>query len=468
MTITNDGLAEGEDPFRELDPRNAEPAAEIPFDEEMPGLLPEEFWKEREIFQHIRDAAHARLCSGDVAFWATMARLSGMVSHKVRAETLIGDPASLNLFVAVVGPPGAGKSTSAAISRRLMDGPEDFLDGLPIGTGQGMCEIFMGEVEEDTGRCIERGPNRGDPVMTKVRKQVAHNAYFYVDEGGVLGKQGSGDTSVLYETIRSAAVGGTIGQTNASADRRRRIEADSYSMGMLIGFQPVTALPLLADWGTGTPQRFIWSWVIDPHIPRKRPAHPGKITGHLGAWRPTADVLIAFPPDICQMLEDDLRERRSNPNTEETSEDLDGHAGLIKVKVAALLAILDKRMQVTDDDWRIAEMLWANSCLVRDSLAARAKRESEAARKAAEDAAVSVATRIHEATAGADRKLESLAVLIRQHVGNAGIAGITWGAVRKLFASRDRPLLEKAIEIAVAKGWVVEIEERFHVPVADA
>lgn len=463
--LTNNGLAEVEDAWKDVDPPSDEPIddSKVPTDGDLPGLLPEEFWKEREIFQHIRNAAHARLCSGDVAFWATMARLSGMVSHRVRAETYIGDPASLNLFVAAVGPPGAGKSTSAAIARRLMDGPDDFLDGLPLGTGQGMCEIFMGEVDEGTGKYKANG----EEITARVRKQVAHNAYFYVDEGGVLGKNGSGETSVLFETIRSAAIGGTIGQTNASADRKRLITADSYAMGMLIGFQPVTALPLLADAGTGTPQRFIWSWVIDPHISRDRPAHPGKIVGHLGTWRPTADTLIAFPERICKMLEDNILERRCDPNYEENPDDLNGHADLMKVKVASLLAILDKRLRVDEDDWRLAETLWASSCLVRDSLALRAKREAEAARKAQEDAAVGVAVRIHDARTSSDHNLERLAQGVRRNVAKAEAGGITWGALRKKFEAKDRPLLEKALALAVSRGWVVEEGDRICMAIED-
>jgi len=84
------------------------------------GRIPDEFWKARPAFEHIRQAAHSQACSGDVLFYSTMARMSGMVSHNVRAQTGIGGAASLNLFAAIVGAAGTGKSTGSSLARELM------------------------------------------------------------------------------------------------------------------------------------------------------------------------------------------------------------------------------------------------------------------------------------------------------------------------------------------------------------
>jgi hypothetical protein len=455
VTITNDGLPENEDPFRKVDPPGAGEA--VPTSAEMPGLLPEDFWKKRPLFEQIRDTAHARRCSADVAFWATMTRFSGMISHRIRLDSGVGKLASLNLFAAVVGPPGAGKSSSAELAFDIMSAPDDFLDGLPIGTGEGMCEIYMGEELRGTGKYNAKR----EEIMKLVRLQVAHNAYFYVDEGAVLTQNGSKSASVLMETIRSAAIGGSIGQTNASADRKRLIKRGQYAMGMLIGYQETTALPMLADADGGTPQRLFWSWVLDPNIPKERPKYKPKITDHLGLWRPESDVVIEFPRWIQDEIDEELQARRSGAKEIDI---LDGHSPLMKVKAAGNLALLDKRKKIKDEDWEIADLLWANSCLVRNSLVARARQEAEAVRKAQEDAQVSVATRIHEATAGADRRLESLANRVRTYVADAGVGGITWGALRKKLASSERPLLEKAIELAEGRGWIVQHDDRLCIP----
>ncbi|MGW4691965.1 hypothetical protein ACWEO1_06255 [Kitasatospora cineracea] len=421
------------------------------------GLLPEEFWKARPVFEHIRQAAHSEGCSGDVLLYTSLARLSGMISHHIRARTGIGGRASLNIYTAMVGRSGAGKSSGAALTRDLMPSAnEDFRDGLPIGSGEGMAEAFMGVVEEETGEIHERGKYKGDPVMKRVRKQVRHNAYFYADEGEIIAKVGERSGSILGETLRRAAIGETLGQTNASEERTRYVAAGSYSLGLTVGFQPSTALPMLADASTGTPQRFLWCWADDPSIPDTPPETPGPLTAHPGLLLPPGPVDIHFPDDIKAML---WREKVARARGELEVPELDGHAGLMKVKVAALLALLDgDRLLVTQDDWDLAETVWRSSCSVRDTLVLRAEREAAAERQRQEEALVQQALRAHTAKSDADLALERVAGLVRKHSSQVG--GITLGAFRKALRSTDRPIAEKAVTLAVTRGWVFEEGDR--------
>lgn len=423
----------------------------------LPGRLTEEFWNARPLFAHIRQAAHAEGCSGDVLFYSLLTRMSGMLSHQFRAKTGIGGRASLNIFSAVVGPSGAGKSTSSSLTRALMPAPsEDFRDGLPVGSGEGIAEAFMGTVEEPTGELHRGGPNKGDPVMRRVRKQVRHNAYFYVDEGQTIAKLGERSGSVLGETLRRAAVGETLGQTNASEERTRYVPAGSYSLGLLVGFQPSTAVPVLADASTGTPQRFLWAWADDPSIPDEPPAWPGVVSCRTWQRVPADPVDINFPLRVRQML---WRDKVGRNRGEIEVPELDGHAGLIKVKVAALLALLDDREHVTDDDWALAETIWTASCGVRDALVERAHREAAAERQRDQDAKVHQVMREHEAKADADLKLERVARFVQKHASQVG--GITFGDLNRRAASRDRgALLRKGIDLAVSRGWVFEEGDR--------
>ncbi|MFR9796588.1 hypothetical protein ACL02U_11890 [Streptomyces sp. MS06] len=422
-----------------------------------PGLLPETFWNARPVFQHIRQAAHSQGCSGDTVLYSTLARLSGMISHHIRAVTGIGGRASLNIFAAMVGTSGAGKSISAGCVRDLMHpADDDFRDGLPIGSGEGIAETFMGSVEEPTGEIHQKGPHKGDPVMAKVRKQVRHNAFFYVDEGQTMAKLGERSGSILGETLRRAAIGEALGQTNASEERTRYIAPGSYSLGLLAGFQPSIATVLLADAHTGTPQRFFWGWADDPTIPENPPPWPGPIEPHPGRMRPNQPIDIDFPVSIKRML---WRERVARGRGEVEVPELDGHAGLMKVKLAALFALLDGgRLNVTEDDWELAEVVWKSSCAVRDSLVLRAQREAAAEKQRAEDAKVHAELRSHVAKKGADLTLERVAHLVRRHASQVG--GVTYGALKKALASRDRPVAEKAVDLAVARGWVFEEGDR--------
>lgn len=422
-----------------------------------PGLLPESFWAARPVFQHMRQAAHSQGCSGDLVLYSTLARLSGMLSHHIRAVTGIGGRASLNVFAAMVGTSGAGKSISAGCVRDLMHpADDDFRDGLPIGTGEGIAEAFMGTVDEATGELHQKGPYKGDPVMAKVRKQTRHNAFFYVDEGQTLAKLAERSGSILGETLRRAAIGEALGQTNASEERTRYIAPGSYSLGLLAGFQPSIATVLLADAHTGTPQRFYWGWADDPSIPDEPPPWPGPIEPHPGRIRPDQPVDITFPARIRKML---WQDRVARGRGEVEVAELDGHAGLMKVKLAALFALLDGcRYEVTEDDWALAEIAWESSCKVRDSLVLRAQREAAAEKQRAEDAKVHAELRSHVAKKDADLTLERVAHLVRRHASTVG--GVTYGALKKALASRDRPVAEKAVSLAVARGWVFEEGDR--------
>lgn len=421
------------------------------------GLLPETFWSARAVFQHIRQAAHSQGCSGDLVLYSTLARLSGMLSHHIRAVTGIGGRASLNIFAAMVGTSGSGKSISAGCVRDLMPpADDDFRDGLPIGTGEGIAEAFMGTVDEATGELHLKGPLKGDPVMQKVRKQVRHNAFFYVDEGQALAQLGSRTGSILGETLRRAAIGEALGQTNASEERTRYIAPGSYSLGLLAGFQPGIATGVLADSHTGTPQRFYWGWADDPSIPDVPPPWPGAIDAHPGRLRPSEPVNIVFPERIRRML---WADRVARGRGEVEVAELDGHAGLMKVKLAAMFALLDGgRLVVTEEDWSLAEVAWESSCAVRDALVLRAQREAEAERTRMEDAKVHAELRSHVAKKDADLTLERVAHLVLRHASTVG--GITYGALKKALASRDRPVADKAVALAVMRGWVYEEGDR--------
>ena len=447
----------GDEEFRTDGLGDQDPWVESPAD--LPGLLPEEFWKARPLFLHIRQGAWSEGCSADVLFAAVMARESGMLSHRIRMVTGIGGRGSCNFFAAPVGPPGTGKSTSAALAPKIIrSDDEKFLDGLPIGTGEGIAEMYMGVVDKDA-----MGP-KGDPITVKVREQVYHNAYIYVDEGGVLDqlKQRSGTT--LHETIRCAAVGQSLGQTNATEDRRRFIKAESYSLGMLIGFQPKTAQPLLADHETGTPQRFFWFRSQDPNIPEEPPAWPGVLEWHPGLLRPTEDVNIRFPDRVKKLLWDERRAR--NRGTLEVGL-YDGHANLLKAKLAVLFALFDyqerkHKLLVSEEDWELATMVWECSCIVRDDLIAQAQRDAQTAKEIAEDAAVALAVRTEEARSAASAALMRIARNIVHYVGEQP-GGMTKNAAYRRVAHRDRPKFEQALDFALSQGWLTEDEDHLNI-----
>lgn len=433
----------------------AEQAEKVEEADPYPGRLPEEFYNARPLFQQIKQYAHAEAASADTAFFMCLARLSGMVSHHYRAVTGIGGRASLNIFAAAVGGSGAGKSTSVKVAKNLMPTPDDeFRDSLPLGSGEGMAEVFMGTVEEETGE-VRKGRNGTEtPVTQRVRKQVRHNAFFYVDEGETIAKLADRNGSTLGESLRRAAIGETLGQANATEERTRYVPEGSYSMGLMVGFQPKTAMPLLADAATGTPQRFLWCWAEDNTIPYEEIEKPDVLHRHPGQKRPSGPVDILFPEEIRKELR---WQRVAKARGELQVSELNAHGPLMKVKIASLLALLDDREHVTAEDWALADTVWLSSCAVRDSLIEDAKRQEAAERVRLEEAQVQQALRTHTAKSEHDTARDRVARTIHRRVVKDGPMSL--GNLRRLIAARDRATMNPALEYAEAQGWVTVDED---------
>ncbi|WP_427762147.1 hypothetical protein [Streptomyces sp. DSM 41931] len=242
----------------------------------IPGRIPPSFWDRRPVLQHIRQAAHSQCCSSDVFLYAYLARMSALIDHRIRINTGAKQPVCPNIYVGICARSGTNKSSSVAGARDLTYTPEhrDVLDGVPIGTGEGMAEGLMGTVMEDD----PDGKTGKDGVVkqTSVRKQVRHNIFFDVDEGETLIRLGSRDGSSLWPSIRVAWTGGPLGQLNATAERNRVIPARSYTISMVVGFQYSNVLKVIQDDETGTAQRFIWCNAVDPDIPMDPVDWPGE------------------------------------------------------------------------------------------------------------------------------------------------------------------------------------------------
>ncbi|NEC90451.1 hypothetical protein [Streptomyces sp. SID12501] len=436
----------------------------------IPGLIPEEFYAARSELRHIRQAGHSRNRSGDVALLSALTRLSGMVSHRIRADTGVAGYASLNLFGGIIGPSGIGKSTGVEVADRLMPAPTglDFRDGLPLGSGEGIAEVFMDTVEEETGEVRRGRGGTSTPVTVRVRKQVRHNAFFYVDEGATitrLMKERSGST--LGETLRSAAVGQTLGQTNASKDTSRYIPSGSYSLGLLVGFQPETAAPLFEEVAEGTPQRFLWVQVVDPSIPDEQPPWPGE----LFEWRAAIEAepgegyafeLVTFDEAIREELRlADLAKVRGQTPASELNP-LDSHAPLMRVKIASLLAILAGRRHVDAEDWRLAQILWAASCATRDAVLAYSEGLRRLEQEKRTTARITEEVRVEQAKesaqeARAEKAIERVAmrIAVRAREGEP----LTRRVIRdRIAAGRDKKYVGDAISYAVLREWVVETD----------
>lgn len=455
--------------------------------------LPAEFWAARPVLKHVQLAAHSRLVSADVLLHSLLVRLSSLWPHQVRLDTGILSAASVNLFTAVVGPSGAGKSAGVGLAARLLARPhwlgaEGYADDRPLGSGEGMSEVYMGfktvTKKDEHGTAIQE-VKTGAVKTEKVRAQVRHNALLHADEGEVLAKVMERQGSTLGVELRRAWSGGTIGQSNGRSETTRVIEGGRYSMGLVVGFQLNTVQRLLtADETTsGTTQRFLFCWALDPSIARERLPDPGPLNdvwpARAGESSDDPDTPWLMPPGTAppetdlrtatfdQAILDLLWEERYGRATTMPSadEELASQGPVTVLKVAALLAYLDRgRRHVTEEDWRLATMVWEASCRVRDHAietgrraagkAAAADRERHAEREgAAEVAKLS----IHDADQ--EKKAEQGSLSIARWAAHQEASFTRSKMLQCVKGAYRSSLGPDCVTRAVERQWVVELPD---------
>lgn len=441
--------------------------------------LPDEFWTARASLALIRQAAHSRVRSADVVLMGVLARLAALAPHTLKASTL-GAKSTPNLFVAVIGPSGGGKSSGLTVSRDLIKSEAADVEEYPLGSGEGISESFMGTVLQGTGEMKKDGSERTE----RVRKQVRHNVLLHADEGASLNKMIERTGSIVGETLRSAWSGERLGQKNGREETTRTVPGGSYSIGLVIGYQPETVLPLLADVASGTPQRFLYCWAVDETIPprERRSSWPGEIVNPFPRDVPT-DVPATPPPAFAPLLrapgvsdlvtyaeeiEAELYDRQYSRATDLHSallaDPYQSQHDMLKVKISYLLASLEQRRHVDVEDWRLAQIIIDTSDRVVAYLLARQRDAAARARAASlefegeaeyhrEHARVAVTAAM---TQTAERRVGALIAGWLHETGET----MTLGAIRRKVARRDTQLVESALALAEAAGWLVFADGR--------
>jgi hypothetical protein len=326
--------------------------------EERNGISEETFWKSRPVLEHIYTFARARIVAPWALLGCVLARVLVTVSPQVQLPPLTGGRASLNLFVALSGPSGSGKDAANAAASDAIDYGKD-RDDKPLGTGEGLSALFV----------------RWD-AKAKEMVQYETSALVYVGEVDTLGAIGSRQGATILPMLRQGAMGQTLGFSNANTETTRIVGTHKYRLCLVAGMQPTRSGILLNDRNGGTPQRFIYMPTVDAETPEYEPEEPR-------AWKWTPPVWKSFTGPfgpITVPLPDYVKEsikagRRMGARGE--APPVDSHSMLTREKVAAGLAILDGRTEVTDDDWALSGVIMTVSDRTRAMCAQALKQESQ-------------------------------------------------------------------------------------------
>lgn len=293
--------------------------------------------------QKVYEWARARHVSPWAVLFGVLLRVSATVPPYVQLPGVIGDRASLNLLCAFVGRPGTGKGATAKVA--ALAWPTDVLV-LPLGSGQGIAQVFANQQ-----------PGEVKPVIFDV-PEVDTLTGFTKTQG-----------SVLLPAIKCMAMGEQLGQTNATKETTRNVPAHSYRACMSLGVQPGHSSVLFGDATGGTPQRFLWVQVADPYIEDEDFDDPAPLDTSMPVWVPGDDGVVEIvyaEPEIPAVIKSaHVARNRGEVDA------LDGHAILTRCKVAALLAIMHGRTEVTAWDWDRAGDIMVLSDQTRATLLAQ-------------------------------------------------------------------------------------------------
>lgn len=351
------------------------------------GHLPEVFW-DREDLAHIRRAAHVQMVAAEALLGVVLARVALLAPPTLRIPAIIGNVATLDMNIGLVAPSGHGKTVALGLGRTLIvHNRADVKDGVPLGSGEGIAQAFLGRRKKaDTNE--------------KENYQAFTAVLFEVDEGRAIHEIGGRAGSTLPETLCRAWSGQNLGQTNASAETSRLVEAGTYRAVVIAAWQPGHASVILRE-ADGLAQRTLWLPAIDSTIPRRGVVKPGPLI-----WTPpptiTGGAFIGFPTSIVEEVRDEHYRRARG---ELIVDDLATHDKLQQIKLGSSLALLAQRTDVTvDEDWWRAGMLVDLSARTRAGIAAGARAAEQRERDTRDEHAVRRVIRVRQAEDNADHE----------------------------------------------------------------
>lgn len=306
--------------------------------------------------------AESRQAASWALFGSVLPRVAALTPFTVQLPPVIGDYASLNIFCATVALSGGGKGKADRVGKRAY--PAD-INVVQPGSGEGLAEMFTDRRDKPRLDSAIINANEIDAVAALVGRQGAN----------------------LLPELKSAWMGEPLGQNNASKATSRHVDEHDYRLCLSVGAQYGHAGVIFSDTTGGSPQRFYWWPGTDPNMPRGTGDDPPPLDTTMPVWEFNHDGVAAIAYDPDTGIEDTIRDNDLARNRGE-GDALDGHAILARCKLAALIAIMHQRQNVTVSDWELSGIAMQVSDQTRKTMldydrhAARAKVRDRAVARA--------------------------------------------------------------------------------------
>lgn len=404
------------------------------------------FWDARPELAHIRDTARALMAAPWATLGVVLVRVLGAVPPSYVLPALVGRPASLNLYVALVAPSGGGKGTAEGAAEAAVD--MGGVTTLTVGSGEGIAHSYARR---------EKGEGGESFIIMHTDSVV-----FSVPEVDTLTALKGRQSSTLMQELRKAWSGERLGFAYVDETKRLPLEPHSYRLGLILGMQPGRGAALLSEEAVagGDPQRFLWMPAVDPNAPDEEPPAPEPLSWQLPPWPQDVPFTAGrHALAVCATATDTIRtERRKRLRGQAAA--LDGHALLARLKVAAALGLLAGHPRVSEDDWELAGVVMAVSDHTREGVSAAmaADAAERNRRRGLADADRAVVTEERVAEAGVVRACQAI---LRKLAAAAGEA-VKGSDLRRGIRAADRAHFDEAVERLVGTGHlaVEQVEYR--------
>jgi hypothetical protein len=330
-----------------------------------------------------------------------LARAITATPPNVVLPAIVGAVGSLNTFVALVGPSGAGKDAALTTAADAIDFGY-LIKKRGIGTGQGI----MGQYVK-----TRKVPGTEGEPDTFVSVQVLDRLLVAISEIHGLKSSSQQQGANILPVLADAWSGSLLGGTYKDARLDIEVDAHTYRLGVVAGVQPGEAEILTRNDALGLPQRFVWMPAADVRAATDNPPEwPGTMTITLpDAGPPSGDLEEIARPGfrlgdrvemtVCEAARQVvIEDRRSRQHPEFDGDPLDSHSVFCRLKIAAGLALMETRLDITDDDWRISGLIMVRSSATRRTVFGHLTKKAKAVEEARRAEAIATVVAVAEAT----------------------------------------------------------------------